>query len=114
MAVDRRVLFPDPADRSLRCAVAAIGQLVAGCRYGWQRGNRAAHLARPVGLRWTCGGALPPCARGHAPHLDQPGGCPGVLGRATPDLPVEIPSSFPIPAARSTMGCPESLSHRYF
>src|SRR5262252_2011141 len=100
MAVERRLLCPDPAHRSLRRAVATITELVAGCRYGSQRGNRAAHLARPAGFRWTCGGALGPSARGNPPHLNRRGRCPTVLGRAARDLPVDIRYRFPILVGR--------------
>src|SRR5262249_50095447 len=45
MAVDSRLLCPDSVDRALRRADAAIGQLVAGCRYGSRSANRVAHMA---------------------------------------------------------------------
>src|SRR6266498_5905855 len=114
MAVDRRLLCPDPADRSLRRAVAAISQLVAGGRYSSQRGNRAAYLARPLGIRWTRGGTLGPSARGHPPHLHRRGGCPVVLGLAARDLPVAIRYLVTIPAGRSAFAGGQRLPVRHF
>src|SRR5260370_25816081 len=99
MAVDRQLLCPDPADRSLRGAVAAISQLVAGGRYSSQRGNRA-HLARPLGTRWTRGGTPGPSSLGHPPLLHRNVTCPLVLSRPARDPPLPLPYRFPIPPAR--------------